>query len=201
MTIKLIQLVVLLVAASFVMIWHEIVRSIVYYIMNRADKKELKILVAPHHYIDPVGLLFAAFGYSPFSKSFAMILKKKKHATILGISGCMANIFMFLMSLCALIFLNHSVVGTVAVNSTAYYAVSITVWFCQYLFILSVGCFVTNLFPIATFDMGLIIAGVSYRAFYGVLSNDSLFKTLYFLAVILGVVQNACIVAFKVFVL
>lgn len=59
----------------------------------------------------------------------------------------------------------------------------------QYLAILSLGMLIANLFPISTFDMGLVIAGISSQKYLNIIKMDGVIKVIFILAVLLNLIH------------
>ena len=59
----------------------------------------------------------------------------------------------------------------------------------QYLALLSAGMLVANLFPISTFDMGMIVAGVSPAGYLGMIKADGTVKLIFVLVVLLDMIH------------
>ena len=61
--------------------------------------------------------------------------------------------------------------------------------FVQYLAMLSFGMFVANLFPVSTFDMGLLIAGTSPTGYLGMLKVDGTVKLIFVLVLLFDLIH------------
>ena len=54
---------------------------------------------------------------------------------------------------------------------------------------LSFGMFVANLFPVSTFDMGLLIAGTSPTGYLGMLKADGTVKLIFVLVLLFDLIH------------
>ena len=68
-------------------------------------------------------------------------------------------------------------------------AAKIITLFIQYIAIISFGMFCTNLFPVSTFDMGLLIAGYSSRKYLGIIKMDAVIKVILIITVFVDLIN------------
>lgn len=177
-------------AAILVMIIHELSKSIVYYLRNREESKgSIRSMLRFYECIDPIGLICCVAGYGGFSKPYFYRMKDKKLNRWLGITGFMSLITMALLTVAAL----RYQFGVRFMDGGLYYNAAMSAgnrWMMQICFNIafcSIGMFVVNLFPIATFDMGNLVAGVSVAKFFEYLKKDFLLKMIVLLVIILGI--------------
>ena len=71
--------------------------------------------------------------------------------------------------------------------------------FVIYMAYISIGMFLINLFPIATFDMGLIIASRSSDKFYFIISNDYFIKVFLILFMLFNIFSNISVLIINFF--
>lgn len=183
-----------LVAAMIVMVAHELPKTVVYYTMDRDTKKRsLKYALRFQHYIDPVGLIFCVATHGGFSKPYMYRIKDKKLNKALGITGYLSLFLVFSLSVLALKFFFHVTTadGAFQYDASMGMIAVIGMYLCFNLSFISLGMFLVNLFPIATFDMGNIIAGVSPVKFFEYLRKDYFMKILLIFGLILGVTTSA----------
>lgn len=181
MKLKLLSLCAVIIAACIVMVLHEIPRIIVFFQMEK--RKSLgKQLLRCHQFIDPIGLLFCVVGFCGFSKSYMIHVKKKETRLAIGIAGLISLLICFAAALliCKYVFPH------VSFNTDVIYFLFMI---CQFISVLSIGMFIANLFPIASFDMGFIIGGVSEEKFISINYSDYYIKAIFILSVIPGLIR------------
>lgn len=180
-------------AAIIVMVLHELPKTLVFYNMDQdTSKSSLKNALKIQHYIDPIGLIFCVATYGGFSKPYMYRIKDKKLNKTLGITGLLSLIVVFLLSAFALKLL----FGVVVTNKGFSYNAKMSkiavcgMYLCFNLAFMSIGMFLVNLFPIATFDMGNILAGVSPMKFYEFLRKDYFIKILLLFVLMLRITTS-----------
>lgn len=171
---QLLGLGALLVAACIVMIVHEFVKALVFVLRSKKKSKEKYNIFRVYQYIDPIGLLFCLYGFAGFSKPYMYRMKDRKTNLYVGIAG-----FITLIALAA--------TGILFCRTTD--SVFVFVLF-QYIAVLSIGMLFVNLFPVAVFDMGLVIAGLSAEKFFSIIKNDYTIKMILILTMIFGIMKS-----------
>ncbi len=182
-----------IVAAFIVMIIHELPKAIVFYYMDNSSKTHsIRQAFRVQHYIDPIGFIFCIATHGGFSKPYMYRIKNKKINITLGITGYLSLILVFTFSVFAL---NHFF-GVTYSNGEFHYLATMQSWsvilmhLCFNLAFMSSGMFFVNLFPIATFDMGNMIAGISPMKFFEYLRKDYFMKIILMFALILGFIAS-----------
>ncbi len=175
-----------IIAAIVLMILHEFPKTLIYYFKNKSTHKGLKHIFKLHHYIDPVGLLFFVTLKVGFSKPYMCSNKDKKTNIILGITG-----FLVLIIVCI-----SSSVGLMALYLRGYLDGSMNLYFDEFivyflldLIIFSGNMFIVNLFPISTFDIAQIIAGIKPKVYYSLVQHDTVVKGILIIAIIFGLIE------------
>ena len=168
-----------LFAALLVMILHEIPKTLVYRIQAKKKIALSKVFYFPQ-YIDPIGLIFCVFSLAGFSKPYRFEIKVKKNATYIGIVGLLSLLLCTVISYIIYCFCYsglkmEQVLANTGVGDLFNY------YFICYFLLISLGMFVVNLFPIAAFDMGFIIAGKSIRTFIHIIRSDTFIKLALFI--------------------
>lgn len=177
-----------LTAAVFLMIFHESVKVLVYMIVNR---RKSSLRVSPWkfwRYIDPLGLVLAVTCYVPVSKPYFFRIREKRTNLLLGIAGLSSLSAVFVGSILLLQFQYGGMDGLNQMTVHSFWQKLLPI-FLQYLTILSFGMLVANLFPISTFDMGLLIAGTSSKAYLNIIKADGTIKIILVLTLLLGVIR------------
>lgn len=180
-------------AAIIVMILHELPKSIVYYYMDQSrSKRSMKYALKLHHYIDPIGVIFCLIAYGGFSKPYMYRIKDKKLNCVLGITGFASLLILFASSVTILkyVFGMSYFNGAFQYTSTLGKFSLILMYLFFYLACFSFGMFCVNLFPIATFDMGNIIAGISPTKFFEYLRKDYTMKILLMFVLMFGIIAG-----------
>lgn len=188
----IIGLIATIIAACFIMIVHELSKSIVYNMRNKAQSsKTKKNIFKVQHYIDPIGLIFCITTYSGFSKPYMYRIKEKKTNLLLGITGFISLFLTFILSL-FLLKMNYSN-GILVYDVTKSYDFFVKYFMFSLNYstvLLSLTMFVVNLFPISTFDMGLLIAGRSPSKYFSIIRNDSYIKMILILAIVFDIIRS-----------
>ncbi len=178
-------------AAVFLMVAHELSKALVYKLIQRVagNKRTYQSSVfALHHYIDPVGVILSITSSVVLSKPYMFRIRDKKTNLVLGVTGFLVLAACFVGSVAAIRSHAFGVSGMETLEGCGIGAKSATL-FLQYLAILSFGMFVTNLFPVSTFDMGLLIAGVSSRKYLGIIRMDGVIKLIYIITLFLDLIH------------
>ena len=180
-----------IIAACVLMILHELTKSLVYLGMQRragSVKKYTHSVWAVHRYLDPVGIILAITSGVSFSRPFMFRIRDRKMNRVLGFAGFLVLLVAFISSILALRFHVFGVVRMQTPESADLFPKIVTL-FIQYIAILSFGMFVTNLFPISTFDMGLVIAGFSAQKYLSIIKMDAIIKIIFIVALLFDLIQ------------
>lgn len=187
----LLEFLICVIAASFLMIIHELSKAIVYMcIQKRTGNKRVyqHSIWAIHRYIDPIGLILSITSSVTFSKPFMFRVHDKKVNRILGITGFVVLFFCFGISVFALKLHIGGVSGLKTLEGHGLLWKVITL-FIQYIAILSFGMLVANLFPISTFDMGLLIAGFSSEKYLSIIKMDAVIKIIFLVTLFMDLIS------------
>ncbi len=190
MKIQIIRLLAAFIAGGIVMILHEFPKAFVYNKLNpNQDPGRRRNIYKFHHYIDPIGMILCITNQAGFSKPYMYRIKDRKTNFILGITGLISLVVVFLISIAVLRF-------GIGINSNLNYSETINIFELVFQFILvymaliSVSMFIVNLFPISTFDMGLCIAGKSPSKYFVIIRNDYFIKMLLILVIMFQFVAS-----------
>lgn len=191
----LLEIAVGIFISILLMVMHELSKSIVYKIICRRNgysNNGSHSIFEVWRYIDPVGIILSVTSYAPVSKPHMFRIRDKKTNLILGIIGFAVNIILFTGSIIILI---YGYGGDNGINTALNMGIGsrIIVLSFQYIAILSFGMFVVNLFPVSTFDMGLIIAGISARYYLNIIKSDSKIKLILLITLLLDIIHYACV--------
>lgn len=179
-----------LLAAAVLMVLHEGIKVLAY---AAYKGKEAKWKASPWkfwRYIDPVGLILSLTSAAPVSKPFFFRIYDKKTNRILGFSGFLLLIAVFVGSMSVLCFFYGGMEGLTRLEIAGWWQ-KVPPLFFQYLALMSFGMLAANLFPISTFDMGLVIAGYSSKAYLNIVKADGVIKMILLLALLLDMVRYA----------
>lgn len=188
------------IAGIFVMILHELPKSILYCIKGFHDlkdepdlhwrvKKMGKDIFKLWKYIDPIGLLLCVTTYTGFSKPYMYRMKDKGMNRLAGMLGfltliCIAGInILYLRKNFALLY-----TGAVLVSEETLFRV-VSFYFCYFVAYISINMFFINLIPISTFDLGLLIAGFAPKRYFSIIKNDHYFKIVILIVTVFGVIS------------
>lgn len=173
-------------AAVTLMIIHELSKILVYVGLQKRAGRERKYthsIWAVYRYIDPVGVILSITSSVVFSRPFMFRIQNKKYNRILGFTGFAVLLLCFFLNIFA-IKMHAFGVQDLSIRADSSYLNKAGGLYIQYMALLSVGMFLTNLFPISTFDMGLLIAGISSKKYLGIIKTDSIIKLIYVLALL-----------------
>lgn len=176
-----------IVSAVIVMILHELPKSIVYCARNKSADHNHTIWKV-WHYIDPVGLVFSLTNYSGFSKSYMFRVRSKTTNVWLGVTGYLSLIVMFITGILVLRCRYGGLSGIQELGTgefSFFYYTGCVFWQCFCLN--SMGMLLVNLFPISTFDMGLLVAGAFPSKYMALLQSDVMYKIAVILLIVLDV--------------
>ena len=183
MKIQLIRVLAAFIAGGIVMILHEFPKAYIYNRLNPAqDIKRKRGIYKLHHYIDPIGIILCITNQAGFSKPYMYRIKDKKTNLILGMTGLITLLVIFMVSMAILRY-------GIGVNSNLNYSETISInelilqFILVYIALISISMFIVNLFPISTFDMGLCIAGKSPSKYFVIIQNDYFIKMVLLLVI------------------
>ena len=185
------EIVVCVMAASVLMVLHELSKALVYMAIRRREQRGKKLSHSVwelYRYVDPAGIILSVTSSVAFSRPFMFRIQKKSTNLILGLTGFLVLFLCFLGSMYAI----HShVLGVQGMTVPGGQGLGrkCAALFIQYSAILSCGMFMANLFPISTFNMGLVIAGFSSEKYLNIIKMDSVIKIIFILAVLLNVIH------------
>lgn len=196
---KLIDIAILMLAGTLIMIVHELVKAIVYSILSSSKDNKIHIWKL-FQYIDPIGLIFCITSFAGFSKPYMYRIKEKRINFILGLVGFLTLLLIFLASISTFVYFNGQNFISEANGSININIHSVQDILLYYLSICSLGMFIVNLFPISTFDMGLLIAGKSPSKYFSIIKNDLLIKMILIISILANVVVTLIGIIFHIFI-
>ena len=197
---QIIQLTLLIIASIIVMILHELPKAIIYAnTYNQSKKSHKKNVFALYQYIDPIGLVFCLTQMAGFSKPYVHRLNDKKLNRTLGITGFASLLFIFILSMVSINLMEKNFanlsVDEISLAGNLFFS------FIIYMASISMGMFLVNLFPIATFDMGMLIASQSSDKYYSVISNDYVVKVILLLFMLFKLFSNLTFIIINLFII
>ena len=188
----LLEVVVCLFVASLLMIIHELFKAVIYLVIRGRKQKDninKRAVWNVFRYIDPLGLILAVTCYVPVSKPYMFRIRDRKTNFIIGMSGFIILIIMFFSSAGMIHYIyGNSDCVMMALRGGMFKKAGILFW--QYMQMLCFDYFVVNLFPVSTFDMGLVVAGVSPQNYFGIVKADTAIKLILVLTLILNLINT-----------
>lgn len=187
------EILICIIAAISLMVIHELTKSIVYLIVRKIQGQaasQNNSILALWRYIDPLGILLSVVCFVPFSKPHLFRIRDKKTNMILGITGFSILLLIYIGSI---VILKTGVFGTRALFASGGFWARVVALFLQYMAILSFDMLIANMFPVSTFDMGLVIAGLSSRHYLQIIKADSAIKLIFILALMFDLIHTGCI--------
>ncbi len=198
---QLIQLLLLVISSVIVMVLHELPKSMIYAnTYNKVNKTYKKSILALYQYIDPIGLIFCVTQMAGFSKPYVYRLNDKKLNKTLGIVGFASLLLVFFVSTIILNIMGMGLAEDIPTESIGL-AYNLIFSFFTYLATISMGMLLVNLFPVATFDMGMIIASQSSDMYNLIIKNDYYIKIIIILCMLLRVFPRAILVIMDYFLI
>lgn len=196
---QLIQLLLMALASIIVMILHELPKAMIYAnTYNKVNKSYKKNVFALYQYIDPIGLIFCITQMAGFSKPYVYRLNDKEMNKTLGTVGFNTLLMIFAISM---LFVNVIGVQSTDLTNESIGVIDNYIFsFVLYIAAISMGMFLVNLFPIATFDMGLLVASRSTDKYYSLIKNDYLIKIFLMLFMVTKIFPNITLVIIEFFI-
>lgn len=191
------EILICIIVAALVMVVHELTKSIVYLCVRKVQGRKASqnnSILAVWRYIDPLGILMSVTCFVPFSKPHLFRIRDKKTNMILGITGFLVLLLLFISSIAILMMDAFGISEKLAAGDFMAKVISL---FWQYVAMLSFDMFIANMFPISTFDIGLVIAGISSKHYLQIIKADSVIKLIFILALMSGVIHFGCIKLLK----
>ncbi len=190
MKIQLIRILAAFIAGVIVMIIHEFPKAYLYNRINpKQESQRKRNIYKLHHYIDPIGMVLCITNQAGFSKPYMYRIKDKKTNMYMGVLGLFTLLLVFSISILTLHFgLGISSDLRLSENiSDLDLIMQVTL---VHIAVISFSMFIVNLFPVATFDMGLCIAGVSPSKYFTIIKNDYFIKVMVILVIIFQFVTS-----------
>lgn len=187
------EILICIIVSTLLMVIHELTKSIVYLCVRKVQRQaasQNSSILAVWRYIDPLGILLSVVCFVPFSKPHLFRIRDKKTNMILGITGFLVLLLLFINSIAIL---KTGVFGMGKLLAKGDFMAHVISLFWQYMAILSFDMFIANMFPISTFDIGLVIAGLSSRYYLQIIKADSTIKLIFILALMFDLIHFGCI--------
>lgn len=187
------EILICIIAAALLMVIHELTKSIVYLCVRKIQGQtasQNNSILALWRYIDPLGILLSVVCFVPFSKPHLFRIRDKKTNMILGITGFSVLLLIFIGSI---VILKTGAFGIGTLFASGSFVAHVAALFLQYMAILSFDMFIANMFPVSTFDIGLVIAGLSSRHYLQIIKADSAIKLIFILALMFDLIHTGCI--------
>lgn len=199
---KLMLLTASLCAGVLIMIFHELPKAILYRRLKPRSGKEEEVKfenrINPVHFVDPIGLIFCAIYGIGFSKPYYYRMKEKKWNQWLGITGLLSLMIQFFIPVAILRFgfhMNSSL--SFSGNSSLFY--EFLMYFLSSYAIISVGMLITNLFPLISSDMALLVAANQPVKFVTLLRSDYIIKMVWMFLLLIGIMTSMSSAVFEIF--
>ncbi|MDF2800344.1 MAG: hypothetical protein K0S61_247 [Anaerocolumna sp.] len=190
MKIQLIRILAAFLAGVIVMIIHEFPKAYLYNKINpKQGNQRKRNIYKLHHYIDPIGMVLCITNQAGFSKPYMYRIKDKKTNIYMGTLGLFTLLMVFTISMSIL----HFGLGITADLRLPENIGTFNLIFqvtLVHIALISLSMFIVNLFPIATFDMGLCIAGVSTSKYFTIIKNDYFIKIMVILVIMFQFVTS-----------
>ena len=199
---KLMLLIASLFAGVLVMILHELPKAILYRrLKHRYGKDEdtkYENRINPVHFVDPIGLIFCVIYGIGFSKPYYYRMKEKKWNQWLGITGLLSLLLQFFIAVAVLKFgfrMDSSLF--IHRNSNIFY--EFLMYFLSSYAIISIGMLITNLFPLVSSDITLLVAANQPMKFVTLIRSDYFIKMVWLFLLLTGIITTMSSAVFEIF--
>ena len=193
-----IEMAILFITSALIMMLHEFPKSLIFAIRSQVGLKEHLSVFRIWRYIDPIGMVFSVLFYAPISRPYMFRVSKKETNFLLGCTGFLTLFLIYGLSIFVLRYEYGGLSGIeqMPVDKITLHLIFAVFW--QYVALLSAGMIITNLFPVSTFDLGLLVARISPHGFFWIIKADGLVKMILLLAMLLHLVRFPvlCLVRF-----
>lgn len=184
------EIAAIFIATAWVMMLHELPKSIMYIITGRHCQKEDKYKIfKTFQYIDPIGLILFLLCHAGASRPYPYRLKERDTNIAIGMTGFLTLSIMIVASVALYNYLlmNYPVFYNVGVDQPLMYVIIKMSWYFMYA---SIALFIVNLFPIATSDIFLVIVAAAPGKLMKLLKYDSIFKIALLMCIIFNYIQK-----------
>jgi hypothetical protein len=199
---KLMLLVASLCAGIFVMILHEIPKAMLYrrlkHRYGKEEDKKFENRINPVHFVDPIGLIFCVIYGIGFSKPYYYRMKEKKWNQWLGITGLLSLMLQFFIAVAILKFGFHMNASLTLEGEFSIYFEFLMYFLSSYA-IISIGMLITNLFPLISSDISLLVAANQPVKFVTLLRSDYMIKMVWMFLLLFGIMTSMCNAVFEIF--
>ncbi len=189
----LIETIAAIFSGCLVMIFHEFPKAFLTY---RMDKKmyhkalfRFREIFRFKEYLDGLGLFFLIIGSAGFSRPYLIRFRERHSNLLVGLTGWIALIVSFFISIIVLRLGFHMDDSLIIITSQGMVVQFLNLLF-FYLAVFSLGMFLTNLFPMSTNDMALVIAGVRPDRFLPLVKMDYMTKAVWLFLVLIRLIPT-----------
>ena len=179
-------IIAVIIAAIIVMVFHEFSKTFVYALYMKKEKLNYKqySFFKFWKYIDPIGVILAVVGCGIFSKQYPYLIKSKRAAIGIGLTGYLSMFLLAIMSTISynnfLTFLKINSYLNLGDLNQHYMLLAVGfLYILQYTAIFSMTMIGVNLFPLTSFDISLILAGCAPNIFSKIRKYDAVLKLLF----------------------
>lgn len=195
-------LVASLCSGILVMIMHELPKAILYrrlkHRYGKEEDKKFENRINPVHFVDPIGLIFCVIYGIGFSKPYYYRMKEKKWNQWLGITGLLSLLLQFFIAVVILKFGFH-MNSSLSLNGNFGISYEFLMYFLSSYAIISIGMLITNLFPLISSDMSLLVAANQPVKFVTLLRSDYMIKMVWMFLLLIGIMTSMCNAVFEIF--
>lgn len=192
----ILTLITAILAGMVVMVIHELPKSILYSMETRKENpKSRREIWRLFQYVDPIGLILFVATSAGFSKPYMYRIKEKRTNLILGIAGFFSLAVLFILSMILLKFYYFKGFSLSYTTDVDFFLKAFPLYFVKNIAIFSVNMFLVNLFPLSTFDLGLIVAGKSPDKYFSIIRNDYIIKMVLLLVILFNIIPRLGVMA------
>ncbi len=191
-----------LCAGILVMILHELPKALLYrrlkHRYGKEEDKKFENRINPVHFVDPIGLIFCAIYGIGFSKPYYYRMKEKKWNQWLGMAGLLSLITQFFIAIAVLRF-GFQMDSSLTIYGSSSILYEFLMYFLSSYAIISIGMLITNLFPLISSDMALLVAANQPIKFVTLLRSDYIIKMVWMFLLLIGIMTSMCSAVFEIF--
>lgn len=190
MWVQILTIGIIIIAACIVMILHEIPKAVgLVMARNKIQKKKYKNhIFRVSDYIDPIGLIFCVMAGTGFSKMYMHRIRNNKDNIRMGVTGLLSLLVVFTINIVIFKMNYYDIYILENLEKHNFFTENLPAIFTYYMALLSLNMFFVNLFPIAAFDMGVIINGKSSHLYVSMKKNEIIIKMIFLAVIFLNVI-------------
>lgn len=180
-------------SGCLLMILHEFPKALLTYQMDKKLYQKplfpLRKVFRVTEYFDGLGLFFLIVGSAGFSRPYLVRFRERQGNLLTGLTGVLSLMVSFFVSVIILRLGFHMDSPFAIITSRGVWVQFFNLFF-FYSAIFSFGMFLTNLFPMSTNDMALVIAGLRPDRFLPLIKMDYVTKAVWLFLILMRLIPT-----------